>query len=69
MNTKLIRFHSGTKKGIIAPDYRNAWWLRNGELIRGIRSQMQVGDLSAVYDERFNSIKTLVPITKVEVLD
>ena len=69
MCTKLIRFHSGAKKGIIAPDYKHAWWLRNGALIRGLRSQIRVGDLSAVYDERFNSIKTLVPITKVEVLD
>lgn len=37
-------------------------------MIRGLRKQMQVGDLAATYASRFDSVRTLVPITKVEYI-
>ena len=68
MSTKMIRFHSNKQIGVIKPDYERSKWFRNGVMIRGLRNQMQVGDLAATYASRFDNVRTLVPITKVEYI-
>lgn len=70
MHTKLIRFHSGSKKGIVRSGNKLSTWIRNGVQKIGRRRDIQVGDLAAMYEEPHSRshIKTLLPITGIEIL-
>ena len=62
----LIKFWSGKFSGKFKESTTPSFWIRDGVGVFGPRYDMQVGDLGVSHLD-YNSIQTLIPITKKEI--